>query len=131
MPTSQNAIKKTNKEEGGSSLKDATYAKDLRDTPPEAEGKCPRKGVDITEPEIPTHCDRYLVTVISAASQSTGRDVAGEIYGLSTVSGAPTFPPCTYRHIPLDDTPASSGIRPGLRWLGLSPGQPRCVAPQN
>lgn len=36
-----------------------------------------------------------------------------------------------FRHIPLDDTPASSGIRPGLGRLGLSQGQPRCVAPQN
>lgn len=32
---------------------------------------------DVTGPAIPAHRDRYLVAVISAATQSTGRDEAG------------------------------------------------------
>lgn len=79
--------------------------------------------------QFPTRRDRYLVTVISAASQSTGRDVAGGIYGHEhrPSYGAVMFPPCerAHGHIPLHATPASSGIRPGLQGLGLSQGQPR------
>lgn len=79
--------------------------------------------------QFPTRRDRYLVTVISAASQSTGRDVAGGICGREhrPSYGAVMFPPCerAHGHIPLHATPASSGIRPGLQGLGLSQGQPR------
>lgn len=93
------------------------------------EPKCPSDCVLITVPGIPACCDRYLATVISAATQSTGRDVAGGICGAELS----TFPPCSrvYCHLPWNDTPASSGIRPGLRRLGLSQRQPRFVAPEN
>ena len=36
-----------------------------------------------------------------------------------------------YHHLPWHDTPASSGIRPGLRTPGLTQRQHRCVAPEN
>lgn len=32
---------------------------------------------DVTGPGIPAHRDRYFVTMISGATQSTGRDEAG------------------------------------------------------
>lgn len=51
--------------------------------PPEAEQIHTSNGADITGPEIPPYRDRYLVTVISAATQSTGRDVAGKCTSLS------------------------------------------------
>lgn len=93
------------------------------------EPKCPGDCVHITVPGIPACCDRYSATVISAATQSTGRDVAGGIYGAELS----TFPPCSrvHCHLPWRDTPASSGIRPGLRGPGLSQRQPRFVAPEN
>lgn len=58
---------------------------------------------------------------------------SGGIYGPSAASVAPTFPPCRggFYHLPWRDTPASSGIRAGLRRLGLTQRHPGFAAPEN